>query len=196
MSTKLAIGLLAAALPLSAAAAPESFTLHPLETYPSFVVTNQGFTNRIGRFDKTAGKFTIDRAAKTASLEVVIQAASVNTGDSERGSRARTRDEHLRTPDFFNAAEFPTISFKATKVQFNGDNPTAIEGEFTMLGVTKPLALKIDLWKCAVYPAAKKEACGGDASGTLKRSDFGMKFGIPAFSDEIKLLISFLGTKD
>jgi polyisoprenoid-binding protein YceI len=198
MSNKLAIGLFAVSLPLSVAAAPETYTLNPYETFPSFeVISLPQLTNRSGRFDKTTGKFTIDRAAKTGSLEVIIQAASVNTGDSERGGRPRTRDEHLRTPDFFNVVEFPTITYKATTVRFNGDNPATIEGQFTMLGVTKPLTLNIDSWKCGVYPFGKKQdSCGGNASGSLKRSDFGMNFGIPNFSDEIKLLISFFGLKD
>lgn len=196
MSKKLAIGLFAVALPLSVTAAPETFTL-TRETYPSFEVNNQGFTNQVMRFDKTKGKFTLDRAAKTGSLDVTIQAASINSGDSEREGRARTRDEHLRTPDFFNVAEFPTITYKATTVRFNGDNPATIEGELTLLGVTKPVTLKIDAWKCGVYPFGKKpDACGGNASGSLKRSDFGMKYGIPSYSDEIKLLISFFGLKE
>ena len=196
MLKKLAIGLFAAALPLSVTAAPESYTL-TRETYANFQVNNLGFTNQLGRFDKTTGKFTIDRAAKTASLEVTIQAASISTGDNERDGRPRTRDEHLRSPDFFNVAEFPTITYKATTVRFNGDNPATIEGQLTLLGVTKPLTLNIDSWRCAPYPFGKKpEACGGNASGSLKRSDFGMKYGIPNFSDEIRLFISFFGLKD
>ena len=97
MSNKLAIGLFAVALPLSLSAAPETYTFNPFETFASFeVVNNVFFTSRSGRFDKTAGKFTVDRAAKTASVEVVIQAASVNTGDNDRAGRPRTRDEHQR----------------------------------------------------------------------------------------------------
>ena len=198
MAKKLAIGLFAVALPLSVTAAPETYTLNPYETFASWeVMNNVYFINLLGRFDKTTGKFTIDRAAKTASVEVVIQAASVNTGDNDRAGRARTRDEHLRTPDFFNAAEFPTITYKTTTVRFNGDAPAMIEGELTLLGVTKPLTLKVDSWKCGVHPFGKKpESCGGNASGSLKRADFGMKFGIPNYSDEIKLIISFYGLKD
>jgi polyisoprenoid-binding protein YceI len=198
MSKKFAIGLFAVALPLSATAAPETYTLNPYETYLSFEVHSLiHFTNRSGRFDKTTGKFTIDQAAKTGAVEVVIQSASVNTGDNDRAGRPRTRDEHLRTADFFNAAEFPTITYKATTVRFNGDNPATIEGELTLLGVTRPLTLTVNSWKCGVYPFGKKQpSCGGNASGSLKRSDFGMKFGIPNYSDEIKLLISFFGLKD
>jgi polyisoprenoid-binding protein YceI len=197
MPKLLATGLLAAALPLPVSAAPETYTFNPYETFPSFEVSNLGFTNRLGRFDKTTGKFTLDRAAKTGSVEVMIQSASVNTGDNDRAGRARTRDEHLRTADFFNAAEFPTITYKATTIRFNGDVPAVIEGELTMLGVTRPVALKMDSWKCAPYPfGEKQDTCGGNASGTLKRSEFGMKYGIPNYSDEIKLSISFMGHKD
>jgi polyisoprenoid-binding protein YceI len=198
MSKKLAVGLFAVALPLSLSAAPETYTLNPYETYLTFEVYSAiHFTNRLGRFDKTAGKFTIDQAAKTGALDVVIQSASVNTGDNDRGGRPRTRDEHLRTADFFNAAEFPTITYKATTVRFNGDNPATIDGELTMLGVTRPLTLTVNSWKCGVYPFGKKQpSCGGNASGSLKRSDFGMKYGIPNYSDEIKLIISFFGLRD
>jgi polyisoprenoid-binding protein YceI len=198
MSRKLVTLLFGASLPLCAAAAPETYTFNPLETYPTFeVVNNVYFTNRSGRFDKTTGKFTMDRVAKTGSVEVIIQTASINTGDSERGARPRTRDEHLRSPDFFNAAEFPTITYRGSKVRFNGENPVAIDGELTMLGVTRPLTLNIDSFKCGIYPFGKKQpSCGGNASGTLRRSEFGMKYGIPNYSDEIKLTISFFGLKD
>jgi polyisoprenoid-binding protein YceI len=197
MSNKTAIAVFAAALPLPLLAAPETYTFNPYETFPTFEVNFLGYTNRMGRFDKSAGKFTIDRAAKAGSVEVVIQAASVNTGDNERGGRARTRDEHLRTADFFNATEFPTITYKATTIRFNGDTPAVIDGELTMLGVTRPVPLKIESWKCAPLPFGKKQdTCGGNASGLLKRSEFGMKYGIPNYSDEIKLSISFVGSKD
>ena len=79
------------------------------------------------------------------------------------------------------------MTYKSTSVKFNGDNPATVEGNLTLLGVTKPLVLQVDRWKCGPHPFNKKEMCGGNASGTLKRSDFGMKFALPvAVSDEIK----------
>ena len=194
--SRLAIALLAAALPLSALAAPENYTIDPVHTHPHWEVNHFGVSNWRGLFGKSAGKFMIDHAAKTASLEITVQTASVISGDSDRGSRPRTRDEHLRTPDFFNVAEFPTMTYKSTSVKFNGDNPGTIEGNLTLLGVTKPLALHVENWICKPNPYNKKEMCGGNASGSFKRSDFGMKFGLPAVGDEVKLWIQVEGYKD
>ena len=194
--SKLAVVLVAVALPLTAAAAPENYTLDPYHTFPHFEVNHFGFSNMRGRFDRSAGKFTIDRVAKTGSLELTVQTASLSTGDNDKGTRPRARDDHLRSADFFNVAEFPTMVYKAGAVKFSGDNVTSVEGNLTLLGVTKPLTLTMDTWKCGPNPANKKEMCGGNAHGVFKRSDFGMKFIIPAVSDEIKLWVEVEGYKD
>lgn len=194
--SKLTVGLIAVALPLAAVAAPESYTFDPPHTFPHFEVGHFGYTNIRGRFDKTAGKFTIDRAAKTGSLEITVQTAAVTTGDNERGSRPRTRDEHLRTADFFNVAEFPTMTFKSTGVKFSGDNPAQVDGQLTMIGVSKPITLQMESWRCGAHPVNKREMCGGSAVGVFKRTEFGMKYGVPALGDEIKLWIGFEAYKD
>lgn len=188
-------GLIAAALPFGAAGQVENYNIDPFHTYPHFEVEHLGTAVLRGRFDKTAGKFNIDRTAKTGALEIVIQAASVTTGDNEREGRPRTRDEHLRTADFFNVAEFPTLTYRSTAVKFAGDNLDVIEGNLTLLGVTKPVALKLERWKCGPDPRTqgKRFMCGGNATGSFKRSDFGMKFSIPGVSDETKLWMSFYG---
>ena len=188
--------LLAVALPLSAIAAPENYTIDPFHTYPNFEVSHLGMSNMRGQFTKTTGKFSIDRAAKTGTLEITVQTASITTGDGDKAGRPRSRDEHLRSPDFFNVAEFPTMSYKSTSVKFSGDNPSAIDGNLTLLGATKPVGLRVDNWKCGPHPASKKEMCGGNASGSFKRSDFGMKFAVPNVGDEIKLSIEIEGYKD
>jgi len=190
------VALVFAALPVVALAAADSYTLDPLHTFPNFTVDHLGLATIHGRFDKTTGKVTLDRAAKTGSVEVVVLTASVTTGDSDKGSRPRSRDDHLRTADFFNSAEFPQMTYKSTKVNFTGDNPTSIEGTLTLLGVTKPLTLTIDRFKCNPASATAKEKCGADASGKFKRSDFGMKTGVPNISDDVTLQIGFEGFKD
>jgi len=152
-----------------------------------------------GRFDRATGNFSIDRAAKTGTLEIVIQTATLSTGDTDRGVRRRTRDEHLRSPDFFNVAEFPTMTYRATNVRFAGDGPDVIEGELTLLGVTKPVSLKVERWRCGPDPrtAGKRYQCGGNVTGSFKRSDFGMKFGLPtAIGDDVKLWMSFYGFRN
>jgi polyisoprenoid-binding protein YceI len=98
-----------------------------------------------------------------------VETASLTTGDNERGSRPRARDEHLRTADFFNVQEFPRMTFKGTAVKFNGDAPAQIDGQ--LIGVTRPLTLTVENY-------------------------FGMKFGIPAVSDEVKLSIMLEAFRD
>lgn len=194
---KPALASLVLAVPLTAAAAPETYTLDPYHTYPNFSVDHLGYSTIHGRFDKSSGKFTLDKAAKTASLELAVETASINAADNEKGNRQRSRDDHLRSPDFFNVTEYPRMTYKSTSVKFNGDNPAIVEGNLTLLGVTKPLVLQVERWKCGAHPFNKKEMCGGNASGTLKRSDFGMKFGLPvAVSDEVKLMIGFEAYKE
>lgn len=193
---RLTLGALALALPLVATAAPESYTLDPYHTFPHFAVDHFGVSMVWGRFDKSSGKFTIDRAAKKGTLELAIETASVTTGDNDRGARPRSRDEHLRSADFFNVAEFPRMTYKASEVKFSGDNPTEVSGELTLLGVTKPLTLKLERWVCRDDPFSKKPMCGGNASGTLKRTDFGMKYAVPAVGDEIRLYVGFEAYKN
>lgn len=195
MRKSLALAVLLA-LPTAVLAAPETYTIDPYHTYPNFAVDHLGISTMYGRFDKTSGKVTIDRAAKTGSIDLSIDTASVNTGDSEKGGRPRTRDEHLRAADFFNAAEFPKATFKSTKFTFSGDNPSAIDGDLTLLGVTKPVRLTVDRFKCNPAQGNNKERCGGNATGKFKRSDFGMKFGVPGIGDEITLLVEFEAVKD
>jgi len=197
--SKLTIGFFAIALPLSAAAQVESYTIDPTHTVPYFDEDHLGFANIRGRFDRATGKFTIDRSAKTGTLEIAVKTAELNTGDMDRGSRPRTRDEHMRGPDFFNVAEFPAMTFKSTKINFSGDNPVSVEGNLLLLGVTKPLTLTLERWKCGpdMRTQGKRFQCGGNATGSFKRSEFGMKYGLPtAIGDEVKLWMSFYGFRD
>ena len=193
---RMTLGALALAMPLAAAAAPESYTLDPVHSFPYFAVDHFGVSTLWGRFDKTSGKLTIDRAAKKGSVALTVEAASLNTGYDGKGSGGRTRDEHLRSADFFNVAEFPRITFKADDVKFNGDRPAEVTGQLTLLGVTKPLTLKIDRWTCKDNPFNKKPMCGGNASGAIKRSDFGMKYLPQAVGDEVRLHVAVEAYKD
>jgi len=196
MRKPLLAAILLAACPLAAQAQAENYKVDSLHSFPHFGVEHFGVTTMWGRFDKMSGNFTIDRAAKKASVELTIETASVTTGDNDKGSRPRSRDEHLRQADFFNTAEFPRMTYKSTNVKFNGDNPSEIEGQLTLLGVTKPVTIKIDKWVCREHPMSKRSMCGGDASGSFKRSDFGMKYGVPNLGDEVRLKIGFEAYKD
>ncbi len=164
------------------AIAGDSYALDSAHTFPRFEISHFGFSTHHGQFNKTAGRIVLDRAAKTGSIEITVQTASIGTGDAKL-------EEHLRSPDFFNVEKFPTMTFKSRNVKFNGDAPASAEGELTLLGVTKPLTLAIARVVCAPHPFYKKEDCGAEVTGRLKRSDFGMTKYVPAVGDEVTLRI-------
>lgn len=195
MSKRLAT-LLFASLPFTANAATDTYTFDPLHTSVSFSIEHLGLSMIHGRFSKYSGKFSLDRAAKTGAMEITIETASVDTNDNDKGNRPRSRDEHLRSADFFNAAEFPRMTYKSTNVVFAGDTPTVVQGNLTLLGVTKPVAITVERFKCNPATATGKERCGGSANAKITRSDFGMKRGIPNIGDEVYLSFGFEGDKD
>lgn len=180
--------LLATVLPL-AAHASDSYSVDPTHTYSHFSVSHLGFSTMQGRFDQSSGKVTLDRAAKSGSVDITIEAASLSTGYAKR-------DDHLKSPDFFNVAENPKITFKSSSIKFKGDAPASVEGSLTMLGVSRPVTLSIDAFKCGTHPMNKKELCGAAASAQFKRSDFGMKYGLPAIGDDIRLVLEIEAYKD
>jgi polyisoprenoid-binding protein YceI len=188
--TRLLCALLACVAPIAAVAAPQTYAMDPLHSFPNFTINHLGMTQIHGRFDRMAGKVVFDPVARTGSLEARIATASVSTGDAKRTDGVRSRDEHLRSADFFNAAEFPEMIYKSTRLNFNGDAVDSIDGTLTLLGVTKPVKLTVSTFKCGPHPFNKKPMCGAYVEGVVKRSDFGMKYGVPGISDEVKLAIS------
>lgn len=181
--------LLAAGLmSTSAWATPQTYEFDPVHSIPHFSVEHLGFATIRGRFDKAAGKATIDTVAKTGSVEFRIQAASVNSGDGTRADGRRSRDDHMKSADFFNVAEFPELIFRSTRVNFKGDAVESVEGNFTMLGVTKPIKIAVTQWKCGPHPFNKRAMCGAELDTTIKRSEWGMKFGVPtAVGDAVRI---------
>lgn len=173
--------------PLTSINAAEKYTIDPDHTYPHFKISHLGFSTMHGRFNKTKGSLTIDRKNNTGSVEIVIDANSVDTAHEKR-------DKHLRSNDFLNVAEFPEITFKSTKVTLKGDKAD-VDGKLTIMGVSKPVSLKVTHIKCGTHPFNKKEVCGFDAETSIKRSDFGIKYGLPAIGDEMKILIEAEGVK-
>jgi polyisoprenoid-binding protein YceI len=167
--------IVAAALCLlagSAAAAPVKYTIDPDHTYPSMEVPHiQGISIWRGKFDKSSGSVVLDREAKTGSVEVTTDANSIDFGHAEL-------NKHLRGKEFFDTEKYPTLVYKADKIKFNGDTPAEIDGNLSLHGVTKPVSLKINSFKCITHPMLKREVCGADASGELSRSDFGIDYGV------------------
>lgn len=189
MQNVLATLLLAAAL-VSPAVAAESYTIDPRHTYPSFEINHFGFSTQRGYFEKSRGKVTLDQAAKTGSIELTVDTASLHLGFPE-WSKLITSSE-----GFFNAEKFPTMSFKSDKLIFEGDKLIAAEGDFTLLGVTKPLRLTVANFRCAPLPMNKKVICGAEVTATIKRSEFGMIKYLPSVGDEVKILSSVEAIRD
>lgn len=168
---------------LGSAQASENYKIDPAHTFPNFKINHLGFSTMHGRFEKTSGELNIDWAKKTGSVDIAIDAGSVSTG-------FKKRDEHLMSPDFLNAAEFPEITYKSTKVKINDDNTATVEGNLTILGVSKPVTLNVARIHCAEHPMRKgTHVCGFDAEGKIKRSDFGVNYALPAIGDEMMLNI-------
>ncbi|MDX8386259.1 MAG: YceI family protein [Gallionella sp.] len=179
---------LALSLPLSAIAA-DNYTIDPAHTFPNFTISHLGFSTMHGRFGETSGTVTLDRAAKKGSIDISVKTASINTGHAKR-------DKHLRSPDFFNAAEFPTITYKSIAMHFNGDTPSMVDGNLTISGVSKQVRLTIDSFKCGVHPMNKKNICGANATTHIKRSDFGINYGLPAIGDDVNLVFEIEAVKN
>lgn len=177
---KKAFVLLLAALLPTAAWAADTYTVDSAHTFPNFTINHLGFSTMHGRFDKTSGTITLDRAHKTGTVDIKIETGSISTGFAKR-------DADLRAPDFFDVAEFPTMTYKANHISFKGDKPAVVEGKLTLLGITKPVKLYINAFKCGVNPISKKQECGAGATAEIKRSDFGMKTFLPAIGDTIKM---------
>ncbi len=173
----------------SASAAPVSYTLDPDHTIPRFEVMHNFFSNHIGAFLKAAGKAVLDVEARTGSVEVTIQTASFLTGHA-------FMENFVKSKEFFDVEQFPTMSFRSTRFTYQGDKPATVEGNFTLLGVTKPVVLTVTNFHCGQHPRNKKEQCGGNLVGQIKRSDYGMKTFIPIVGDEVKLMIQVEGFKD
>lgn len=181
MKSRIALLCLLAASATSAFA--QTYNVDPSHTYPSFAADHMGISVWRGKFDKTSGTIVLDRAAKTGSVDITIDTSSIDFGHAKL-------NEHARGKDMFNVEKYPTATYKSKSIKFDGDKPVAIDGEFTLLGVTKPLTLAINKFKCIQHPMLKREVCGADASAQFNRDDYGMTYGMSyGFSPVVKLAI-------
>lgn len=187
--TKLLALLLTAGISLSATAAPDTYVIDGTHTFPRFEYSHFGYSTQLSRFDKTSGKITIDRAARSGSIDVVIDATSVNTGFP-------VFNGHLQGADFFDTAMFPTITYTSNKLNFAGDTLTSIDGNLTIKGITKPVTLAVTSFHCMAHPMLKKDACGANATTKIKRSDFGAGKYAPYVGDETTLTIAVEAVKE
>jgi polyisoprenoid-binding protein YceI len=180
----LATSLSAAAFPARGA---ESFKIDPVHSSVIFSIKHLGVTDFYAFFKDVSGTVTFDKADPAkSSVDLTVPVESLD-------SRNAKRDQHLKSPDFFNAKQFPTLSFKSKKVEGTGDL-YKVSGDFTLHGVTKPIT--IEFKKGAEGKGMEGEVRGGgETRFTIKRSDYGMNFMQGALGDEVNIIVSVEGVK-
>lgn len=189
LSTLAAATILSIAAAAPALAAPETYVVDGSHTFPRFSYSHLGFSTQLSRFNKTTGKVVFDKAAKTGSVDIEIDAKSIDTGST-------LFNEHIQGEDFLDTAKFPTATFKSTKVLFKGDKPAKIQGELTIKGVTKPVVLTVTSFQAMPHPMQKKDAIGANATTTIKRSEFNAGKYAPHVGDEVRIDIAIEAIKD
>jgi len=171
LKSALAAAALASAC-AGAHAAPVMYQIDPAHTYPSFEADHMGISVWRGKFNTTRGEVQLDRVSGRGSLEVTVDMASVDFGHDAMNGMARSAE-------LFDAAKYPTAVYKGRLEGFVDGVPTRVAGDLTLHGVTRPVELKINSFKCIPHPMLKRELCGADVLGTLQRDEFGIDAGKP-----------------
>ncbi len=189
-TTRLALAAAAiATLSGAAAAAPETFVIDGTHSFPRFSYSHFGFSTQLSRFNKTTGKIVLDQAAKTGSVDVVIDTKSVDTGFT-------VFNGHIQGEDFLDTEKYPTATFKSTKVHFEGDKPVSVDGSLTIKGVSKPVTLTLNTFQLMPHPMMKKDAIGANATTKIKRTEFNAGKYAPNVGDEVTIDIAVEAIKE
>lgn len=184
MKFRFSVLFLALALSFPAAAkAAETYTLDPGHTEIVWQAGHFGFSSPTGKFAGATGKVMLDEAAPAkSSVEVTINTAALFTGNEKF-------DAHLKSADFFNVEKFPSASFKSENVTLTGEKTATVEGMLTILGISKPVTLEVTLNKLDVNPLNSRKTAGFSAKTTIRRSEFGINYGLPGIPDEVTIAI-------
>lgn len=168
----------------AAVAAPVTYAIDPDHTHPAFEADHfGGLSVWRGLFRKTTGTVVLDPAAGTGSVDVTVDAASVDFG-------LPALETVVMGPQYFDTAKYPTAHFSGALGGFSDGKPTTLTGQLTLHGITRPLTLKLVSFKCVQHPLLKREWCGADAYGSLDRAEFGMDSGKEwGFSMQVTLRI-------
>jgi polyisoprenoid-binding protein YceI len=182
--------LLLALAVTTATAASTTYNLDPDHTHPSFEVDHfGGLSTWRGNFKKSSGSVTIDAEAKTGTVDVVIDTATVDFAHDKL-------NEHASSPEMLDVAKYPTAEYRGKFVDFANGAPKSVTGVLTLHGITKPVTLTINSFKCFEHPILKKQVCGADASGSFNRADFGVNYGQQyGFKQDVLLRIQVEGIK-
>jgi polyisoprenoid-binding protein YceI len=176
-------------LALVAPAFAANYVIDPTHTFVIYEIGHFGTSTNRGRFDRKEGTVQFDRAAKTGKVEISFDLNAISTG-------VAPLDKHLQSADFFDTAKHPSARFVGEKFVFNGDKVAEVAGTLTMLGKSQPVTLKATQFNCYMNPMLKREVCGGDFETTVKRSQWGMNWGLNmGVPDDVRLLIQVEAVK-
>ena len=179
-----ATALGAAAMVGGQALAADEFVFDKSHTHILFYIDHLGFSTTQGEFLDFEGSLSLDtEAPENSSVSVTIDAASLDSGWADR-------DAHLRSDDFLDVENHPTITFTSSEVTLTGDNTADVAGDLTILGTTQPVVLAVTLNNMGEHPFSGETVAGFEATTTISRSDFGMGFGVPAIGDEVEIVIN------
>lgn len=173
----------------AAQAAPVTYRIEPTHTAVTFEALHFGTSTSRGRWNKIDGTVTLDVAAHTGSASITIDPAAVDTG-------VPALDEQLRGKNFFDVAAHPNAYFTSQTFTFDGDTLRSITGELHFRGKSNIVTLTAERFNCYTNPLLKQQVCGGDFTTTLKRSDWGMTFGVPFVADAVRLLVQVEATRE
>ena len=180
--------LLTTALPVRAADQHE-YEFDKAHTQILFFVDHLGFSMSQGEFHDYSGGFTFDRSnPENSSVDVTIRSESIDM-DHDKW------DAHMKNADFLNVTEYPTMAFKSTDINVTGGNTAEIAGDFTMLGVTRPVTLNVTHNKSGVHPFSGRYVSGFSAEAKLQRSEFGMNYGLPNVGDTVHIRLEVEGMR-
>ena len=173
-----------------ASAESATYKIDPTHTNATFETRHFGTSTNRGRWDKTEGEVTLDMVAKTGKADIRIDMASINTGTAPFNN-------HLKNADFFDVGNHPSATFAGDQFKFDGDKLTEVSGTLTLRGKTQPATLKAVNFNCYQHPMLKREVCGGDFETIVKRSEFGINWGLAnkAAADDIKVVIQVEAVK-
>lgn len=169
-------------------AGEELYVIDPSHTFPHFEVTHMNLSTHHGRFNKTTGWIVLDRAARRGSMQIVVNADSIDTGDP-------ALEQRLRADDFFDTNTYPDIVFRSSRLRFDGDNLVGIDGELTLRGNTRPVSFAVTGFRCGQLPLIRREVCGARAETSIKRAEFGITIYPSMIGADIRLVVQIEAQK-
>lgn len=167
----------------------DHYRVDPTHSSVYFAADHLGFSFQRGRFDRLSGQLDINLESKTGYVEIAVETASLSSGNEER-------DKRLKGSGFFDVEQFPAINFVSQRFDWKAQNLVGVEGELTLLGVTRTIYINVSRFKCGFHLFDLARACGAEGNLSIKRSDFGMDSWLSVIADEVQITLQIEAIHD